>query len=614
MSCSLCIEEFTKQPHKKQAKCPYCDFQACTKCTQTYLMGSYEDPHCMGCRKGWTREVMDNILLTTWVNGDYKKHREDILFDRERSRLPAAQIVVENRKKALMREPIRQEIMNKIRAHETQINSLRIEYYQECRRIEMLQRGQDPFNDTTLTLSKEERRVFIMPCPITDCRGFLSQAYKCGVCDIYSCPDCHEVKGLTRDIQHTCNPDIVATVQRLKKECRGCPECGTNIFKIEGCFAKDTPIRQWNGTIKMSQDICIGDSIIGDDYTERRVDNVVTGEDMLYEIKQDNGSSYTVNSKHTLVLKNIDGTVVDICIDEYMKLDDLIKKSMFGYRAIPDGSIKLSSIEVSPTGYGTYYGWSINGNKRFLHKDFTVLHNCDQMFCTNCNTPFSWITGKKIINGAIHNPHYFEYLRVANGGVMPRNPGDIPCITNLPNPWTFERDIRRKFTKIQKDVSDFLYYSLNTITHIQHVEIPNVTNRAEDSDNTEFNVRYLMNDIDQKTWKQLLQQKEKRRIKKDELRMMYEAFLGACVDIYGRIMAYSNSVNDANNNKIIEVCNDATQQLNSLRKIFNESMMEISKRYKCQVIQLDETKLKRSLVKYSDTNKKNKLLRSSTII
>ena len=124
-----------------------------------------------------------------------------------------------------------------------------------------------------------------------------------------------------------------------------------------------------------------------------------------------------------------------------------------------------------------------------------------------------------------------------------------------------------------------------------------------------------MNDIDQKTWKQLLQQKEKRRIKKDELRMMYEAFLGACVDIYGRIMAYSNSVNDANNNnKIIEVCDDATQQLNSLRKIFNESMMEISKRYKCQVIQLDETKLKRSLVKYSDTNKKNKLLRSSTII
>ena len=51
----------------------------------------------MGCRRAWTREVMDEILLTTWVNGDYKKHREVILTDRERSRLPAAQIIVERR-------------------------------------------------------------------------------------------------------------------------------------------------------------------------------------------------------------------------------------------------------------------------------------------------------------------------------------------------------------------------------------------------------------------------------------------------------------------------------------------------------------------------------------
>jgi hypothetical protein len=314
----------------------------------------------MGCRKGWTREVMDMILLTTWVNGDYKKHREDILFDRERSRLPAAQIVVEHRKKALAREPIRQEIITKIRVLETQINSLRLEYWQECRRIEMLQRGQDPFTNDAVITAKEERRVFIMPCPVTECRGFLSQAYKCGVCDIYACPDCHEIKGLTRDIQHTCNPDIVATVQRLKKECRGCPECGTNIFKIEGCFAKDTPVRHWNGNIIMSQDIRIGDNLIGDDYKERIVDNIVTGEDMLYEIKQNNGASYSVNSKHTLVLKNIDGAVIDIRIDEYMKLEDVMKKSLFGYRENPDGSIILSSIEVIPKGHGTYYGWSVN--------------------------------------------------------------------------------------------------------------------------------------------------------------------------------------------------------------------------------------------------------------
>lgn len=461
MSCSICIEVFTKQPHRKQACCPYCDIQACTKCTQTYLMGTPEDAHCMGCRRGWTREVLDSILLTTWINGAYKTHREDILFDRERSRLPAAQIIVERRKKAHEREPLRQELLLKITELDKQVARARDEYYIECRRIEMYNRGEDPFATTGSSVSTEERRVFVMPCPGSGCRGFLSQAYKCGVCDIYVCPDCREIKGSTRDADHTCNPDTVATVQRLKKECRGCPECGTNIFKIEGC---------------------------------------------------------------------------------------------------------------------------------------------DQMFCTNCNTPFSWTTGKKITTGAIHNPHYFEFLRAANGGNMPRNPGDIPCIGNLPTAWTFDREVNRKYP-IVNDIGSFLYTALITITHIQHVEIPSMTNRAEDSDNTDINVRYLMNEIDQKQWKQLMQQKEKKRIKKDEVRMRYEAFVGACVDIYGRVIALARPVATdesliiGKNLVVLKACEEAQVQLIALKNIFNSGMMDISKRYKCTVLQLSDT-IKRTSAKY----------------
>ena len=101
-TCAVCIEKFTNQPHKKQANCPYCPIEACVKCTQTYLLGTHDDPHCMGCRKSWTREVMDTILLTTWINGEYKLHRQNILLDRERSKLPAAQLIVERRKLAVV--------------------------------------------------------------------------------------------------------------------------------------------------------------------------------------------------------------------------------------------------------------------------------------------------------------------------------------------------------------------------------------------------------------------------------------------------------------------------------------------------------------------------------
>ena len=96
--------------------------------------------------------------------------------------------------------------------------------------------------------------------------------------------------------------------------------------------------------------------------------------------------------------------------------------------------------------------------------------------------------------------------------------------------------------------------------------------------------------------------------------MRYEAFVGACVDIYGRIIAVERghrSTTPATPLKISEieamnkVCADAYQQLQALRKIFNDGLMEISKRYKCQVIHLAEIRLKRETTKY-DTGRKRK--------
>ena len=52
------------------------------------------------------------------------------------------------------------------------------------------------------------------------------------------------------------------------------------------------------------------------------------------------------------------------------------------------------------------------------------IDGCNQMWCVECNTPFDWISGK-IVNGTIHNPHYYDYLK-KNGGI-PRAPGDVLC-------------------------------------------------------------------------------------------------------------------------------------------------------------------------------------------
>ena len=71
----------------------------------------------------------------------------------------------------------------------------------------------------------------MMRCVASGCEGFVSTGYKCGLCSVNVCKECHTVKA----DGHVCDPDAVASVATLKRESRPCPKCAAPISKIDGC-------------------------------------------------------------------------------------------------------------------------------------------------------------------------------------------------------------------------------------------------------------------------------------------------------------------------------------------------------------------------------------------
>jgi superfamily II DNA or RNA helicase len=69
------------------------------------------------------------------------------------------------------------------------------------------------------------------------------------------------------------------------------------------CMGYGTKIIMYDGTIKEVQDIKVGDILMGDDSTPRKVLNLGRGVDEMYKISNVKGDEYIVNSEHLLCLK-----------------------------------------------------------------------------------------------------------------------------------------------------------------------------------------------------------------------------------------------------------------------------------------------------------------------
>ena len=267
--CPICIEAYTPVIRKK-IECKYCNQSACSKCIERYLLDSIEDAHCLHCKVNYNDSTLREICTMTYVQQVYFKHRQEILLSREKANLPALQDAAldEQKKRSFMKDigVIRAEMVPLQEVYDTyrqEYDRYYVEYYaarnrdiktqmdnawdKMTKQAELLRNKnvdigkirRKIYDITHDTDKKEEadddKKKFIRRCTREECQGFLSTAWKCGLCEYYSCSKCFKVKGNKHDAEHTCVKEDVETAELIKKDCKGCPKCGEFIEKNAGC-------------------------------------------------------------------------------------------------------------------------------------------------------------------------------------------------------------------------------------------------------------------------------------------------------------------------------------------------------------------------------------------
>jgi len=212
--------------------CPSCDYMACKECTRTYLKTLPKLPQCMNCGDQYTHAFLIQAVNRSWVNKDFQGPMENILFGIELGKLPATQPYVELELERTRLVDQSAQFLAQIKVHEKSIFQLSkaIEANKFLMRGEIVPHELRNGYVNGRPLVVDNSKTCVLSCPL-DCRGFLTEEYKCGTCQSTICKDCLTVN----DEEHVCDENTRLSAEMIKRESRPCPRCRTRICKIDGC-------------------------------------------------------------------------------------------------------------------------------------------------------------------------------------------------------------------------------------------------------------------------------------------------------------------------------------------------------------------------------------------
>jgi hypothetical protein len=185
------------------------------------------------------------------------------------------------------------------------------------------------------------------------------------------------------------------------------------------------------------------------------------------------------------------------------------------------------------------------------------INGCDQMYCTQCHTAFSWKTGR-VETGNIHNPHYYEYARLR--GTLARNPGDVPC-GGFPDYYA----IRGLVRNIASNTCTYAVI-LNAHRAWGHMEWYANRYNVGMNDNRDLRISLMIGDLPEDEFKRKIQQREKARLRKTDIRQVIEMLRAVLLDLFQDFAQTKNT-----DTLYLSLC--------ELQRHYNDTLLGVSKRY-----------------------------------
>ena len=375
MECSVCCEE------KKVIKCFSCKLSFCSDCVKNYLLTSNDLPHCMNCKSGFSRSFITSATTKSFVSNEYKKHRENVLYSNEQSKLPDYQLRIlfyktEKEYIESLRSRISLFYKNLIEDSLEIFRKFKNNYYgYEVPKYQKYDR------DVSIQARKRDARVQRFNINCSNARNTINE---------YST----EVKNYYEGITHIKPEKLILLGYQTQNRKM---EIDSEIIYF------DTKIINFNKEKTVSESImckCPVENCIG--YI---VNNVcIKCETKICErcqkVKEDKEEILEEPSKESSKESSKEPSKES---SKEPSTNDLSKKKLKKVHKCEESDIKTVEMikkECKICPKCNVFIFRVSG--------------CPQMWCTMCHTAFDYNTGAILNNKNIHNPHYFEFLNDNN--------------------------------------------------------------------------------------------------------------------------------------------------------------------------------------------------------